>query len=228
MHVIRGGLHLPTLLRDRGRAGSQLGVELFRLSSVSIRGRRVLISTSEVRNCAVVIPRYPTLKPSSKYLRTMRSLLLLSLLLVQHVLCAQESVPELGRSSDQAQKVFDTRIASPRSSVAGRRIVELVDVDRVPVFPGGDDALRTALWNACDKGMRKAWATCNGDSAPFIRYVVDVDGRPTHGELINGSDCSGLEAALHCAMRTLPNFQPGQLAGIAVRTRVTLLLFDPE
>ncbi len=158
----------------------------------------------------------------------MRSLLLLSLLLLQHMLCAQESVPELGKSSDQGQEVFDTRIASPRSSVAGKRIVEAKDVDRMPIFPGGEDALRTALWDACDKGIWKAWQACKGDSAPFIRYVVDVTGRPTHVELINGADCFGLEAALYCAMRDLPNFEPGQLEGSAVRTRMTLLMVDPE
>lgn len=158
----------------------------------------------------------------------MRSLLVFPLLLLQHMLCAQEIVPELGKSSDKGQQVFDTRIASPRSAVGGKRIHEVNDVDQMPIFPGGEDALRTALWDACDKGMRKAWLACNGDSAPFIRYVVDVTGRPTHVELINGSDCSGLEAALYCAMRALPSFEPGQLGGTAVRTRMTVLLFDPE
>lgn len=158
----------------------------------------------------------------------MRSLLLLSVLLLQHMLCAQVSVPELGKSSDKGQQVFDSRVASPRSSVAGKKIIEAKDVDRMPVFPGGEDALRTALWDACDNGMRKAWLACKGDSTPFIRYVVDVTGRPTHVELINGADCFGLEAALYCAMRDLPSFEPGQLGDTTVRTRMTLLLFDPR
>lgn len=155
-------------------------------------------------------------------------MLLFSLLLVQHLLCAQESVPELGKSSDQGQEVFDTRIASPRSSVAGKRMVEAKDVEQMPIFPGGEDALRTALWDACDKGMRKAWLACEGDSAPAIRFVVDADGRPTHVELINGKECLGLEAALYCAMRDVPSFEPGQLGGSPVRTRIMLQLLDPE
>ncbi len=136
--------------------------------------------------------------------------------------CAQESVPELVRSSDGAQRVFEERIARPGGAPSVDRIYPMDAVESPPVHPGGTDSLLVSLWQGCDARMEQAVRACMPSPDPVFRFVVERDGRATHGELIGAAACPALVEALHCSMRGLARFKPGRVEGNRVRVRMEL------
>lgn len=152
-------------------------------------------------------------------------MLLLGLLVFQ-VLNAvgQESVPELGRSSDGGQQFFDERIARPGSTASSQRIHAADRVDVQPAYPGGSDSLLNAIQRGCAGAFAKAHSECGTSHELVLRFIVEKDGRPTRGELTGADDCPLLVEALHCSMRELEAFKPGMVEGQRVRVRMEVPL----
>lgn len=135
---------------------------------------------------------------------------------------AQESVPELGRSSDAGQDVYEQRIAGSAGQASAKRIFTEEEVDVLPAFPGGTDSLVVSLWQGCDARMGQAAGTCSLPSDLTFRFVVEADGRTTYGELIGTDACPGLVEAMYCSMRGLPRSWPARVEGRPVRVRLEI------
>jgi hypothetical protein len=133
---------------------------------------------------------------------------------------AQESVPVLRGSSDASQRVFEQRISRPVPSI-DTTVFDLVDVDRVPMFPGGETALFEQLKNDPNCSLEKH--DCTGTSEVEVSFVVERNGSVTH-PLIEKGACPELERFALCAITGLSAFTPGRYSDRTVRTRMRLPL----
>ena len=133
-------------------------------------------------------------------------------------LVAQSSVPELGRASDQGQKSYERSIGG--RGVDPQRIYRSSEVDVPPVYPGGSDPLLQALSLSCDTAMGATAEECDSSFTFRVRFIVDVDGRATHPEVVGADHCPVIVASTRCAVQRLQRFAPARSNGSPVRTRM--------
>jgi hypothetical protein len=133
---------------------------------------------------------------------------------------AQESVPVLRGSSDASQRVFEQRISRPDPGM-DTTVFDLVDVDRVPMFPGGETALFEQFRNDPNCSLEKQ--ACTGTSEIEVSFVVERNGSVSH-PLIERGTCPELERFALCAITGLTAFTPGRVSDRTVRTRMRIPL----
>lgn len=149
----------------------------------------------------------------------MRIPLLFLPLSLAHGLLAQGSVPELHRSTDAGQRVFEQRIAG--AGAARPRIWPMDSVEVGPSHPEGEAALMLHLAKAegCpDVAMEE---DCHLHAQVMLHLVVGVDGTVS-GIRTDGDACPALAARVRCAAGRLPRLRPGMKNGEAVQVRMRL------
>ncbi|WP_258101058.1 energy transducer TonB [Marinoscillum pacificum] len=101
--------------------------------------------------------------------------------------------------------------------------VEIIDpVETMPVFPGGQDSLRTFIER--NNNWQVGRETIVGKV--FIAFVVEVDGSITNIEIMRGLHPSCDEEAKRI-IGLMPNWKPGEQMGTPVRTKMILpIAFD--
>ncbi|MCB0765062.1 MAG: hypothetical protein R2815_05225 [Flavobacteriales bacterium] len=131
-------------------------------------------------------------------------------------LCAQSSVEALGSSADAAQRVFDRRdmVDASNGKVYDRRAVDVQ-----PAYPGGEKALQDQLLDPANCGALPDMEACFGSSRITFDLVVNTDGTVSDVKFTR-EGCTVLHPVVHCALRGLQRWTPGQLNGAAVRVRM--------
>ena len=93
------------------------------------------------------------------------------------------------------------------------------ETDRLPEFPGGDDALFKDLKK--NLGYPQKAKDNKTEGKVFVEFVVERDGTITHPEILRplGDGCT--EEALRL-VRDMPKWTPGRKNGYPVRAQFTL------
>ena len=96
------------------------------------------------------------------------------------------------------------------------------ETDRLPEFPGGDDA----LFNYLKKNLRYPQKAKDNktEGKVFVDFIVERDGTITHPEILRplGDGCS--EEALRL-VRDMPKWKPGRKQGYPVRVQFVLPVY---
>lgn len=146
-----------------------------------------------------------------------RSAIVLTVLLGFGPVMAQEPVAPLRSSSDAGQRVFDQRIARPVA--VDTTVHELGEIDRPPVYPGGEEALFGRLARPDTCALVTSKNTCITSTRVVLNFIVERDGSLSNAIAEEGA-CAPLAAYALCAVRTLGRFTPGSDQGRLVRVRM--------
>lgn len=151
----------------------------------------------------------------------MRTALFTLLLAIGAVAVAQESVPELRRSSDAGQRVFDQRGhgADTAGNNGGQKKDTLSIVEEMPSFPGGGTALLKFLQEnmVYPKQARDEWIS----GTVYVSFVVEKDGTISDPRVLRGIGGGCDEEALR-AVNAMPVWTPGMRDGEPVRVQYNL------
>jgi hypothetical protein len=128
---------------------------------------------------------------------------------------AQSSVDKLGRASDGAQGVFDGRIARPL--VQDTTVYAPADVDSLPVYPGGTEALYRLISGkpACTISSAEDCLV----SKAMVAFTVERDGRVSDFTVEN-EVCEALRSYALCSYAGMDNWTPALKNGRTVRCRM--------
>lgn len=125
---------------------------------------------------------------------------------------------ELNAQTDSLEVLIDS---IPTDTT--ERLTEIIDpVETMPVFPGGQDSLRTFI--ATNNNWTVGQETITG--RVYIAFVVEADGSITNIEIMRGLHPTCDEEAKRI-VKMMPKWKPGEFRGTPVRTKVVLpITFD--
>lgn len=91
-------------------------------------------------------------------------------------------------------------------------------VEQMPVFPGGDNALRRVLASI---PYPQAAIERDIEGIVYVKFIVDETGQVTDATIMKGADRLLNEAALNFVW-TMPRWTPGRQNGVPVKVALSL------
>jgi len=97
-------------------------------------------------------------------------------------------------------------------------------VDKLPLYPGGNDAFQDFLNRLSKEGLKDL---DEGQTKTFVmvEYVIDAEGRPVYAKVIRGGN-ENMNEKIEQAFLTMPQWSPATRSGknVAIRLKQTVMI----
>jgi len=130
--------------------------------------------------------------------------------------------PKAGVSANATRKAQTEALEVPAGPTKDSRSSEpdvFTSVERMPQFPGGQEALNAYLQNNLKYPRRAAESEAEG--TVYIKFVVDEKGRVKDAEVMRGIQ-KDLDREALKTVKSMPDWEPGKGHGQAVPVQMTL------
>ena len=99
-------------------------------------------------------------------------------------------------------------------------------VDKLPLFPGGNEAFQDFL-NKLSKESLKELGDGQTKAFIMVEYIIDSVGKPVYARVIRGGN-DGMNEKIEDAFMTMPKWSPANRSGanVAIRLKQTVMIGD--
>jgi len=99
-------------------------------------------------------------------------------------------------------------------------------VDKLPLYPGGNDAFQDFL-NKLSKESVKELEDGQTKAFVMVEYIIDSVGKPVYAKVIRGGN-EGMNEKIEDAFLTMPKWSPANRSGnnVAIRLKQTVMIGD--
>jgi len=99
-------------------------------------------------------------------------------------------------------------------------------VDKLPLFPGGNEAFQDFL-NKLSKESLKDLEDGQTKAFVMVEYIIDSIGKPVYAKVIRGGN-DGMNEKIEDAFLTMPQWSPANRSGtnVAIRLKQTVMIGD--